>query len=246
MMAPRIVSGAIDDVDAERPAPRVVRREEPADHRSEGDRRARDRAPGRERGRALAAREGRRQDRERRRHHQRRADALDQGLTDDQARHVPRQRGEQRSDREQTGADDEDAPVTVEVAEPAADHEQRRERQRVSGDDPLEARQRRVEFAQDGRDRDVEDRAVDDDDEQRGDDHRQRDPPARIQLGAVGGDALRRASHGSEIAPSGHVPRSYPAVARSCSTANGPWRPGDGGRTCRRAASAPGSGRGPA
>ena len=44
-----------------------------------------------------------------------------------------------RADAEQRGADDEDAAVPVDVAEPAADDQQRRERERVAGDDPLRA-----------------------------------------------------------------------------------------------------------
>ena len=51
----------------------------------------------------------------------------------------PRQRRQQRADAEQRGADDEDAAVAVDVAEPAADDEQGGEGERVAGDDPLEA-----------------------------------------------------------------------------------------------------------
>ena len=70
-------------------------------------------------------------------------------------------------DAEQRGADHEHAPVAVDVAEAAADDEQRRERERVAGDHPFEARQRRVELAQDRGDRDVEHRVVEHHDERR-------------------------------------------------------------------------------
>jgi hypothetical protein len=50
--------------------------------------------------------------------------------------------------------------VAIEVAEAAADHEQRRDRERVPGDDPLDAGEVRLELAQDRRDRDVQDRVV--------------------------------------------------------------------------------------
>ena len=53
------------------------------------------------------------------------------------------------------GADDEHAAGAEDVAEPAADDEQRGEREAVAGDDPLQARERGVEVAQDRGDRDV-------------------------------------------------------------------------------------------
>ena len=129
-----------DHVDPERPPPRVVGGEEPADDRADGDGDAGRRAPRRERGRAFPAVERAREDRERRGQHQRGADAFDDRFAEDELGHALRQRGDERSDAEQRGADDEDAAVAVHIAEPAADDEQRGERERVAGDDPLEAR----------------------------------------------------------------------------------------------------------
>ena len=76
-----------------------------------------------------------------------------------------RDRREERADPEQRGTDDEDPPMAVHVAEAPTDDQQRRERERVTGDHPLDAREIGVEVAQDRRDRDVQDRAVQDDDE---------------------------------------------------------------------------------
>ena len=70
--------------------------------------------------------------------------------------------------------------MAVDVAEPAADDEQAGERQRVAGDDPLDAGQRRVEVAEDRGDRDVEHRVVEHHDEGRYDDDREGQPPRRI------------------------------------------------------------------
>ena len=66
--------------------------------------------------------------------------------------------------------------------------------ERVAGDDPLEARQRRVELAQDRRDRDVEHRVVEHDDERRDDDDRERDPAARVEMPARRREPLRTSS----------------------------------------------------
>ena len=170
-----------DHVDPERPPPRVVGGEEPTDHGTQGDADADRRAPRRERGRALAALERGRQHRQRRRQHERRADALDQRFADDEARDVPRERGEQRSAAEQRGADHEDAPVAVHVAEATADDEEAGERERVAGDDPLDGRESRVEVAEDRGDRDGEHRVVEHHDERGDDDDRERHPAARVR-----------------------------------------------------------------
>ena len=169
-----------DHVDPERPPPRVVGGEEAADHRAERDADARGRTPHRERGAAFPAAERAREDRERRRHHQRRADALDDRFAEHELGHRLRDGGDERSQAEQRGADDEDAAVAVHVAEPSADDQQRRERERVAGDDPLQRRQGGVELAQDGRDRDVQHRVVEHHDERGEDDDREREPAARV------------------------------------------------------------------
>ncbi len=177
--------GRHDHVDDERPPPRVVGGEEAAEHWAERRARAGDGAPHGERGGALAALERARDDRERCRQHQRRAEAFDDRLADDELGHRARHRREQRSRAEQSGADDEDAPVAVDIAEPSTDDQERRERERVAGDDPLQARQGGVEVAQDGGDGHVEHGVVEHHDE-RGDDHDgERDPAPRIGRAVV-------------------------------------------------------------
>ena len=145
-----------DHVDAERPAPRVVRREEATDHGARRGREPGRGAPRREGGRPLATLERHRQDRERRRQHERRADAFDDRLAEHELGHVRRDRRDERPDAEQCHADDEDSTMAVDVAEAAADDQERRERECIARHDPLQLRQRRVEVAQDRRDRDVE------------------------------------------------------------------------------------------
>ena len=60
--------------------------------------------------------------------------------------------------------DQEQAPRAEEVAERAADEQQRAERQQVGVDDPLLQREATAEVALDRRQRDVDDRRVDEDD----------------------------------------------------------------------------------
>ena len=150
-----------DHVDPQPPPPRVVGGEEPADQRAERHRRARHRAPRRERDRARSA-------------PTKVVDRIESvaGMSSDapipsmiaspstsvgtecetDARNEPMPKI--------TAPDDEHAAVAVHVAEPAADDQERRERQRVAGDHPLEAREVGVELAQDRRNRDVQDCVV--------------------------------------------------------------------------------------
>ena len=83
------------------------------------------------------------------------------------------------------------AAMAVDVAEPAADDEQRRERERVAGDDPQQRRQRRVEVGADRRDRDVQHGVVEHDDE-RGQDHDERARPSAADRDARVRDACGR------------------------------------------------------
>ncbi len=92
---------------------------------------------------------------------------------------------------EQRGADDEDAAVPVDVAEAAADDEQRGERERVAGDHPQQRRQRGVEVGADRGDRDVEHRVVEHHDE-RGQQHDERARPNAADRAARGGATAGR------------------------------------------------------
>ena len=100
------------------------------DHRPHAEAEARERRPHADRPRAPLGLVGVRQDRQRRRRQQRRADAL-QRAEDDQHRVVRRQRAADREQGEQHEAGDEDALAPVAVAERAADQDQRRQRQHV-------------------------------------------------------------------------------------------------------------------
>ena len=69
-------------------------------------------------------------------------------------------------------------PAAVRVGELAADQHQRREREGVAGDDPLQLREADAEVALDRRQRDVHDRVVQHDHEQAERDRREREPLA--------------------------------------------------------------------
>ena len=73
---------------------------------------------------------------------------------------------------------DEDAPAAVRVRDLAADQHQRRERQRVAGDDPLELGEVGAEIALDRRQRDVHDGVVEHDHEEAERDRGERQPLA--------------------------------------------------------------------
>ena len=78
--------------------------------------------------------------------------------------------------------DQERQPAAEDVAEAPAGHQQDRERQRVAVDRPLEAREARAEVALDRRQRDVDDRVVEHDHEQR-EAHRAERPPLAVRVG---------------------------------------------------------------
>ena len=99
-------------------------------------------------------------------------------------------------------ADDEDLPVPVCVAQPAADDEQGGEGQRIPRDDPFKAGQGGVELAQDRRDRHVEHGVVEHHDEGGHDGDGQRDPAGRIELlGDCAGLHVRLPGEMSSLAP---------------------------------------------
>ena len=114
----------------------------------------------------LMARERVHDDRERERVHERRADALHDARRD-QAGVARRERTGGRGEREDREADEEDLLAAEAVAELAAEQDQRGERQEVGVDRPLEVLRRRLERALDRRQRDVHDRVVEHDHEER-------------------------------------------------------------------------------
>ena len=122
---------------------------------------------------ALAALELLGDQRQRGGEHRRRADAL-QAAGEVEDRRVAGEPAEERRDREDAEADREDAPAAEPVAERPEDEQERGEGQRVGVDDPLQAREARVEVALDLRQRDVDDRHVDQQHERRDADGEQR------------------------------------------------------------------------
>ena len=100
----------------------------------------------------LPHREAARDDRQRRRHHQRRPCALEHARGDQQ-RPTRGEPGRERGNAEDGEAPEEDPPVPERVCEPAAGKQQRCERERVGVDDPLEAGQPQPEIAPDRRQR---------------------------------------------------------------------------------------------
>ena len=115
------------DVDPEDPVPVERLDDDAAEQRPERDADAGDRRPQAERGRAALGREGGRQQRQRERHEQRGAEALD-GACDDELREVVRERAGGRGGREDEQPDDEHAPPAVAVAERGAGQDEDGER----------------------------------------------------------------------------------------------------------------------
>jgi hypothetical protein len=150
-------------VDGEDPAPRGRVHELAADQRSEH---GADAAPGRPRAYRLAAllrREVGHDDRQRRRGEQRAGHALKRaGRDEDLDRR--RQRARDRGDAERPDAEREHAPLPEDVAQRAADQQQRAERDEVGVGGPLLARQPAAEVLLDRGEGHVDHRAVDRDD----------------------------------------------------------------------------------
>jgi hypothetical protein len=130
------------------PADRVG--EHPAEQHADGAARRADGAPDAEGGVALAAlREGGHQDRERRRGHQRGADAL-RGAGGDQGRLARRQPGDEGRGGEHGDADHEDPAPPDQVGDAASQQQQAAEGKRVGAHDPLEILLREPEVHLDG------------------------------------------------------------------------------------------------
>ena len=125
--------------------------------------------------------------------------------------------------REHGDAEEEHPPAPEDVAEPAARHEEDGEGQRVGVDRPLEARERRIEVRLDRRQRDVHDRVVEHDHEQR-EAHRGERPPAAVGLGQadaigharrsrIGSRARARRSRSSSVSVSRTAPSSATRIS---------------------------------
>ena len=198
------------DVDPEDPRPAEVLGQDSAEEHTGRRAGAAERAPDPERLVPLRAfLEGGGHDRERRRRDDRCAEALDCARADQDAGAVGEAANE-RGEREQRQADQEDPFAPEQVGHPPAEQEEAAERDRVGGDHPLHRLLLDVEVDLDRRDRDVDDRDVEDGHEERGAHDCEGQPAA---VGCLGG----------------HLAPSVAAVAnderrRRISRARGPGR----------------------
>ncbi len=201
-------------VEQEDPAPRGGVDEPAAEERTDGGGDTAEAGPRADRPAALAGFERGLEDRQAARREQRRADSLDDP-GGDQRVHV---RGDRTGDRgrgEHSGADEEDPPPPVPVAQGAAEEDQRGERQRVAVDDPLQVGERRIEVLGDTRQGEVDDGAVEQRHartEHRGEEH----PPTGRLADAQAGRVDQKRHRVARVANSSS--RSMTAKARSGTT----------------------------
>ena len=193
-------------------------REQAAEQHAEAAAEAAHRAPHAERAVALAALGERgRDDREARGRDDRAAEALQRARADQQRRASSPAR-KQRSEREQRRAGEEHAPAAEQVGRAPAEHQKAAEGDRVGVHDPLQPRRREAEAVADRRQRDVDDRDVEDDHELRQADEHEQHALARPGTGAAlagrlcSGDAPRwRRRKGSVV--NGAAILRYPSFA---------------------------------
>ena len=136
-------------------------------------------------------------DRQRGRHHERRPEAHE-GPGGDQGGGAAGEGRQHRADAEDGHADEERAAAPVAVAEAPRREQEPGEHQDVGVDDPLQVAGRRVELVDERRQGDVEDRVVEDDQQQAQAQDPQRQPPPI--LGVAGG------RHGKRSFRNGAVP----------------------------------------
>ena len=125
--------------------------------------------------------ERRRDDRERRGSDERGAETL-QTAADDEDLRARREPVQERGDREDHDADEEDPLAADEVAGAPAEQQEAAEDERVRVDDPLQVGVRHVEVVLDRRQRDVHDRRVQDDHELRHADEDEHEPRIHVPL----------------------------------------------------------------
>ncbi|MFN8147083.1 MAG: hypothetical protein U0R76_06395 [Candidatus Nanopelagicales bacterium] len=175
-------------VDQQAPAPREVLGEDAAEQQAEGRTAAGDRAVDAERAGALLRVVERHGDqRERRGRQQRREGAL-QGAGAEQPDGVGRDAAERGRRREAEQADDEGALAAGVVGDAAAEQEQAAEGERVGGDHPLLVGVADAEVGLGGRERQVDDRGVEDRHERGHADDEQGAPAHRVERDAGGAE----------------------------------------------------------
>jgi hypothetical protein len=184
------------DVHEEDPRPGEGVHEDPPEQEADRATADRDRGPDAHRLRALRALgEGRRDDRERGGCDERGAEPLKPAADDEDLR-VGREAVQERRDREDHDADEEDLLPPDEVTGAAAEQEEAAEDQRVGVDDPLQVGIRHLEVVLYRRQRDVHDRGIEDDHELRHADEDQDEPGVDVV-------AMHRGGTGSVL---GHEP----------------------------------------
>jgi len=170
------------------PAPARPFGQHAAQEDARGGAQAADRTPDAERGVAVPAlAEGRREDRERRRRHQRRTEALRKPGADQQPLALRRAGGE-RTDREEREARCEHAPAAEQVRQSPAQQQEAAVGQQVAARHPLQALLREVQRALDRWKCDVGDRRIHDVEELDGAEQQQSEDAA---TGAQGHAGLR-------------------------------------------------------
>ena len=164
------------NVDEEDPGPAQVRGKDAAEQDADRGAAAGCRTVDAERAVAVAALgEDRHQERERGRCEECSAEPLE-GAERDQGRLRPGEAAQERARCEQGQARNEEASAAEQVSEPAPEQERTAEEDRVGGDHPLQALLREAEVGLDRRQRDVDNRDVEDDHELRSDDEREGAP----------------------------------------------------------------------
>ena len=165
------------DVDEEDPLPREEVGEDAAEEHAGGGADATDRTPAAQGDVALTAfLEGRDEDRQRRGRDRRGAEPLEraEARSSDASLHASPQRSEPSV--KMTRSDDEDAPASEQVGRAPAEQQEAAEDERVGADDPLEVLLREPEVELDRRQRDVDDRDVEDGHELHREDERECKP----------------------------------------------------------------------
>ena len=122
--------------------------------------------------------------RQRGRGEQRGTETLD-GTSRDEPSGALREAAGQRGRGEEDQAGDEQAPTSEKIGQPTAEEQEAAEHEHVRVDDPREVVLREVEVRADRRERDVDDRGVEDDDELRCREQRQGQPLVGAGLGHV-------------------------------------------------------------
>ena len=164
------------DVDEEDPLPGEDVGEDAAEEHARGCAEATHGAPGTQGDVALPALAERRgQDRERGRRDRGGAQSL-QRASGDQRRLAPGEAAEERADREDDQAGHEDHAAPEDVGETTAQQQKAAEDERIRADHPLQVLLREAQVFLDGRQRDVDDRDVQNDDELRDAEERQCKP----------------------------------------------------------------------